>query len=124
MTLISKPKNVLNEETEAITKKYEKVLKDVKEKLCDEEVVARILNEIPKDLDTSRESYVQNRKKRIDMLLGIAGLKTEEDRYLYQEALQHSSKGYSIIYERDLDEIWVNSYNPEWARAWNGNTVL
>ena len=23
---------------------------------------------------------------------------------------------------RDIDEIWVNSYNPEITRAWNGNT--
>ena len=23
-----------------------------------------------------------------------------------------------------MSEIYVNSYNPEWARAWNGNTDL
>ena len=26
--------------------------------------------------------------------------------------------------ERDFSEIYVNSYNVEWARAWNGNTDL
>ena len=26
--------------------------------------------------------------------------------------------------ERDIDELNVNSYNPEWARAWEGNHDL
>ena len=32
-----------------------------------------------------------------------------------------SKSGYNIVLERDVDEMYVNSYNPEWARAWNGN---
>ena len=35
-----------------------------------------------------------------------------------------STPGYSIFLERHLDELFVNSYNPEWARALNGNTDL
>ena len=42
----------------------------------------------------------------------------------HEDALKYSSTGYSIILERDIDELFVNSYNPEWARAWNGNTDL
>ena len=26
--------------------------------------------------------------------------------------------------ERDIDEVFVNSYNPEWILAWNGNMDL
>ena len=57
-------------------------------------------------------------------LLSLAGLKTDSDIALYEEALTFSSAGYSIILERDISEIYVNSYNPEWARAWNGNSDL
>ena len=56
--------------------------------------------------------------------MNLAGLKSQEDYDLYVEALQASSGGYSILLERDISEMFVNSYNPEWARAWNGNTDL
>ena len=37
------------------------------------------------------------------------------------ESLRASKYGYSIVQRRDLDEIYINSYNIEWIRAWNGN---
>ena len=117
-TILTKPKSQI---TDDMNEKYMKVLKAVKEQLCNEDVVNMILDEIPKVLDTSRDLFKLNREKRINRLLDIAGLKTEEEKVLYEEALQYSSSGYSIILERDLDEIWINSYNPEWALAWNGN---
>ena len=51
-----------------------------------------------------------------------AGLKTKEEKQKYQAALEYSSSGYKIVMARDIDELWVNSYNPEITRAWNGNT--
>ena len=54
----------------------------------------------------------------------MAGLKSDEEILMYEEALKYSTPGYSLVLERDVDEIFVNSYNPEWARAWNGNTDL
>ena len=36
--------------------------------------------------------------------------------------LSYSPTGFSIIFKRDIDEIMVNSFNPEWTLAWNGNT--
>ena len=41
---------------------------------------------------------------------------------MYQEALSYSSDGYTIIMARAIDELYVNSYNPEITRAWDGNT--
>ena len=41
----------------------------------------------------------------------------------YEEALSVNKKGYSVHYKRDTDEIMVNTYNPEWITAWNGNMV-
>ena len=51
-----------------------------------------------------------------------AGLKTNEDKQKYQDALAYSSSGYTIVMERDIDELMINSYNPEITRAWDGNT--
>ena len=39
----------------------------------------------------------------------------------YEKALSVNKKGYSIHYKRDVDEVMVNTYNPEWISAWNGN---
>ena len=52
------------------------------------------------------------------------GLKTDDDYDLYIRALKSAKGGFSIIIERDIDEIFVNSYNPEWILAWNGNMDL
>lgn len=32
--------------------------------------------------------------------------------------------GYFIILTRDVEEVFVESYNPEWTLAWNGNTDI
>ena len=100
------------------------MLKDVKELINDKEVIKDILDEYPKDQDLTVEDYKNNRKKRIVKLLALAGLESHEDIQLYEDALTFSTPGYSVVLERDLDEIFVNSYNPEWARAWNGNLDL
>ena len=123
-TILSKPMKASGEEGKALREKYDKVLKDVREVLKDQDVITMVLEKIPKTQDVTIELYEENRRKRIVMLLSIAGLITESDILLYEEALTFSSSGYAIHLERDLDEIYVNSYNPEWARAWNGNTDL
>ena len=49
----------------------------------------------------------------------------EEDRKIrnenYEKALSLSSKGYTVWIKRDIDEININNYNPEWIKAWNSN---
>ena len=49
--------------------------------------------------------------------MAVAGV-SESD---YFEALSYSRAGYSVHLKRDLDEIHINSYNPEWIQAWDGN---
>ena len=39
----------------------------------------------------------------------------------YEKALSVTRVGYKVVHERDLTEIFINSYNIEWIRAWNGN---
>ena len=63
------------------------------------------------------EEYEKNTKLRIKEMLKIAGVDYNE----YIKALETSKTGYSVILRRDLDEIYINSYNPEWIRAWDGN---
>ena len=70
---------------------------------------------------SDKNLYETNRELRIKELLALAGLKTEADWDLYLEALQYSANGFTLVMARDLDEINVNSYNPEWVLAWNGN---
>ena len=57
-------------------------------------------------------------------MLGLAGYNSEADWNLYLAALSASKSGYTIISERDIDEIYINSFNPEWILAWNGNMDL
>ena len=43
---------------------------------------------------------------------------------VYKDALEVSSTGYTIVHERDIDEIYINNYNPGWIRSWNANMDL
>ena len=67
--------------------------------------------------DETKEEYQQNIIKRIRNLCEVADVDYDE----YVKALGASKCGYSIIQRRDLDELYINSYNIEWIRAWNGN---
>ena len=120
-TLIAKPSRLSLSERQQLTVKYKKILKDVREILDNNELIQSILNEYPDKHLENKDTYKKNREERIRKVLKMAGLKTIEDMELYVQALSTSSGGYSIVMERDLDEMFVNSYNPEWARAWNGN---
>ena len=65
----------------------------------------------------SLEEYQNNTIERIMKLCEVADVDYDE----YVKALGVSRSGYSIIQKRDLDEIYINSYNKEWIRAWDGN---
>ena len=80
-----------------------------------------MMTEIWSDYDKERESkkeYVKNRKQRILRVLDVAGV----DPQCYLEAVQEQTrKGINIILARDVDEMYINNYNPEWILAWDGN---
>ena len=66
-------------------------------------------------------------KKRLEALLNKAGILREATKtaiQLYEEALSVSTSGYKMIHKRDIDEIFVNNYNPEWITNWNANMDL
>ena len=66
-------------------------------------------------------------KKRLVALLNKAGISGEDEDIkleTYEKALGVSSHGYRIVHKRDVDEIFVNNYNPEWILNWNANMDL
>ena len=74
------------------------------------------MDEYDKDNETKAE-YIVNREKRIKKLCHLAEVSYED----YIKALSISKLGYSVVLQRDLDEIYNNPYNIEWLRAWDGN---
>ena len=104
------------EEKENNLKYYSEILNIVKVLIDNEKLIQSIMNKYDKE-NESKEEYIKNRKLRIMELLDIA--KVSEESYL--NALKYSRAGYSVHLKRDLDEIYINSYNPEWLRAWDGN---
>ena len=123
-TIMTRPFRIFGENEENSWKKYKDILRDVKKILNDKETIQKILEEIPisPEENNSVEIYRENRMKRISLMLDNAGHKNKEQ--LYKKALQFSKNSYTIIRERCISEIYVNSYNVEWTRAWNGNIDL
>ena len=123
-TLLAKPLNMENSgEEKRLKKEYQNILQAVKTKLEEEGVIQTIMAGYNKSLETLEE-YVRNRKARIQSLLVLAGF-TPEHITLYENALAWSNKsGNTIVLARDIDETYINSFNPEWVSSWNGNTDL
>ena len=119
-TLISSPNKTLSDEEKA---SHEKILTKVGEVLSNQDLIDKIMKEYNKN-EESEELFYINREKRIKQLLSVIGYDTEENWNLYIEALSNSKRGYSIILQRDIDEVFVNSVNPEWILAWQGNIDL
>ena len=111
-TIIAKP---YKEDDNNLKAKHLEIIKKIKEVLNDKEAIKAILNNFPKESETTEYEAKEGRKKRIDAVLEKAGLQSTEQKEIYYEALSFSSSGYSIILARDIDELMVNSYNPEIA---------
>ena len=63
-------------------------------------------------------------EERLDKVLVVAndvGIKKEDRIKNYEEVLSIASKRYLVVVKRDIDEIQVNLYNPEWIKCCNGN---
>ena len=118
-TIIAQPAKGNKTERDKILKKQEEILSKMSEVLQVEENVSMIMKSFDKEKE-SKEEHPDFIKKRIEKLCEFAGISLGE----YVEALSISKRGYKIIQKRDIDELFVNSYNEEWLRAWNGNMDL
>ena len=97
--------------------RYREILRKVRAVLENEDAVKEIMMKYDKQ-NESKEEYKKNTVSRIKQLFEVAGV---EDYDEYLRALGTSKTGYSVVQRRDLDEIYINSYNTEWLRAWNGS---
>ena len=123
-TIIAKPlQQVLSDlEKKAIEAKHAAVTNKVRAILENKEEMAAILAKYPKESEILEAEAEEGRILRINAVLDRAGLTTDEDKEKYEKALAYSSSGYTVIMARDIDELFINSYNPEITRAWDGNT--
>ena len=72
----------------------------------------------------SPEEYKKNIRDRIEKVLKIAsvGRDTPITYFLYETAvIQQPRKGSEVLLRRDIDEIFINNYNPEWIVTWDAN---
>ena len=118
-TIIAKPLKGTKAEKDAVLKKSQEILSKVSGVIEDTETIAEIMNKYKKQLESKLE-HPQCIKDRI-IELCLKAKVTYED---YMKALAISKVGYKVVLQRDLDEIYVNSYNIEWLRAWNANMDL
>ena len=85
----------------------------MKELLDDKDTIKTIMDKYDK-VNESKEEYKTNMENRIDELLKIAGAEYKE----YREAIECSVKqGHMILLARDIDEGYINAFNPEWLEA-------
>ena len=98
--------------------KHARVMEKVQDILSDKEKLELIMARYPKESEKTKKEAEQGRNTRIDAVLELAGVAKEA----YEEALAYSPAGFTVVMARDIDECYVNSYNPEVTRAWGGNT--
>ena len=67
--------------------------------------------------------YERNIKKRIEMVLKLASAGGDPiSYYQYEMAVkQQPRKGSEVLLRRDIDEVFMSNYNPEWMEAWDAN---
>ena len=118
-TIVCKPFVGSKEEKDKHFQKYGEILKKVKDVLCDEEKMSSVMKDFKKD-EESKELHPQFIEERIKKVCELAEVSLDD----YVVGLSFSKRGYTIVQQRDIDELYVNSYNIEWIRAWNGNMDL
>ena len=57
----------------------------------------------------------------VSWVVWLFGKQKRMHNYIHIEAVIMNYCGFSIILDRDVDKVFVNSYNPVWILAWNGN---
>merc|ERR1719234_2605443 len=83
-------------------------------------------NKITYVKEESPEEYDKNIKKRIEMVLKKASAGGEPITYYQYEmaVVQQPRKGSEVLLRRDIDEIFMSNYNPEWMEVWDANHDL
>ena len=99
-----------------IMAEYRNIINLVQNVTDDRSQIDTIMRLYDKESETIDE-YNENKIKRIKAVCNLAGV----DYTKYLKALSTIKYGYKIILSRDIDETYINPYNVEWLRAWDGN---
>ena len=118
-TIIARPlpANMSQKEKSEKGALYNSILNIVKSFCDNKERVGQLMAKFNKDVETTPELHHAGRLARIKMM--CEELEISYDDYI--QALTFSALGYSVVLQRDMDEVYVNNYNVEYLRAWNGN---
>ena len=112
----------VKKEQRSIYVKAQKLIEKVMEVVTEPKTVEEIMSEYQKDSEEAGTDHEEKRDERIRKVCQRADV--NYDSYLKALALSGSGDGYRYHLARDIDEIFINSYNEEWLRAWNGNLDL
>ena len=111
-TVIASPLKETGDKRRTLLKQYRDIIEKMKNALDDEKFVEKVMSKYPKG-----EFPIQSRIEYMSQLLRFS----YED---YTKAISLTSSGYNVVFRRDIDEAYINPYNIEWIRAWNGNMDL
>ena len=107
------------DEKSKILKKCKEILSKVSGVLENTKAVSELMEKFDKQSESKAEHHHFMKERIIEICLK-AGVAYDE----YMKALSLSKVGYKVVQRRDVDELYVNSYNVEWIRAWNANMDL
>ena len=115
-TIVAKPFKGSKEDRMKIMTDYNEILQKISVVLEEKEIVEKIMLSYSKN-DETKSEHPKLIEERIRKICAIAGVTYEE----YFAAISTTNHGYKVVLRRDVDELFVNSFNIEWIRAWNGN---
>ena len=111
------PDSLSKKEKKDTLERYETIICRVKSFCDDPDRVKEVMDAHSKDLETTPELHQAGLEARIQMMCKEIDVDYKD----YISALSCCQVGYSVVLRRDLDEVYVNSFNREFIRAWDGN---
>ena len=75
------------------------------------------MSKFDKESEIPGDDHNDCKAQRIQEACKLAEVKYED----YVAALGRTEYGYAVVQSRDVDEMYINSYNEEWLRAWDAN---
>ena len=117
-TIISQPVEGLNTaERRSLFKNHDEVISKVMMVVDSKDYQDEILSKSDKKSEMKGLEHATGKEMRIKE----ACQKAKVDYEHYIKALSVNRMGYKIVLSRDVDELYVNNFNPEWMRNWDAN---
>ena len=117
-TIIAKPiEGKSPEAKKEILEQSHRIINKVLSVLEDEDKQKMIMSKFDKESEIPGDDHNDCKAQRIQEACKLAEVKYED----YVAALGQTEYGYAVVQSRDVDEMYINSYNEEWLRAWDAN---